>query len=765
MGWGGMLFALSSVAVAQTGTNPFAGDSQAVEAGRGIFRIYCSPCHGIRAEGGRGPDLTLGVYSAGEADADLLRVISRGVPGTEMPAFADALGVENAWRVIAYVRSVARKDAKVLSGDAANGEKLFWRNGDCGQCHRVGGRGGRLGPDLTRAGRQRSAAYLRESVVSPNADITPGYATILVETRDGRKIAGVQKSFDNFSAQLMDVRERIHSFRRSEVASLRREFRSLMPGTYGKMFSPAELDDLVAYLVTLRGASEAGLASVQGKTRDDPSSWLTYGKNYAGWRHSELAEINKTNVTHLAPEWTFQTGVAGKFEATPIVRDGLLFVTSASNHAFAVDAASGRPLWHYSKPVPGGVNVCCGQVNRGFAIRGDTLYKVNLEATLAAIDSKTGATIWETPIDDYKKGYSGTVAPLVVKDKVLVGIAGAEFGTRGFIDAYDAATGKRAWRFWTVPGPGEPGGDSWTADSWQRGGGSTWVTGTYDPDLNLVYWGTGNPGPDLNGDERGGDNLYTCAVVALDADTGKLKWHYQFTPHDVHDWDAASDPVLVDLMHQGRNVKALLHANRNGFFYALDRTNGKLLFARPYTKVSWADGIGADGRPRLISGQDPTEEGNKSCPGMGGGHNWQATTYSPNTSLYYFTTTDGCHIYYKTRQDYVEGLWYQASTTAALPSEPSTGAILAVKPGTGEVIWRFDLVTPPSSGLLSTAGGLVFAGDAQGYFFALDAGTGKVLWKYQTGGMIIAPPVTYQFAGKQYVAVASGQSLLAFRLR
>jgi alcohol dehydrogenase (cytochrome c) len=518
---------------------------------------------------------------------------------------------------------------------------------------------------------------------------------------------------------------------------------------------------LVAALGVAANVTEKHLLSAQ----TDQTTWLSYGKNYAGWRYADIDQIDRSNVARLAPQWVFQSNVAGKFETTPLVHGGLMFVTAPSNIAFALDLASGKSLWRYAKNVPRGVNVCCGQVNRGFAIAGDRLYKVNLESTLVALDAKTGTTIWETSIDDIKKGYTATVAPLVAKNLVLVGIAGAEFGVRGFIDAYDTNTGKRVWRFWTVPGPDDPGGKTWSGDSWKRGGGSIWITGTYDPELNLTYWGTGNPGPDMYGDDRLGDNLYTCAVVALDIDTGKLKWHYQFTPHDVHDWDAIADPVLIDLNVNGRTVKGLVQANRNGFFYAMDRASGKLLATKPYTKVTWADSIGPDGRPRLIAGHDPTEEGNKTCPGIGGGHNWQATTYSPKTGLYYFPTTDGCHLYFKTKQEYIEGMWYQGSTTAAIPTEPTTGSILAVNPATGDIRWKFELVSPPTSGLLSTAGGLVFAGDAQGYFFALDAVTGKVLWKFQTGGTVGAPPISYLYNGKQYIAIAAGQSLITFTLR
>jgi len=497
---------------------------------------------------------------------------------------------------------------------------------------------------------------------------------------------------------------------------------------------------------------------------NDPTTWLTYGKNSRGWRYSEIRQINTANVAQLAPAWSFQTGVFGKFETTPLVFDRMMFVTGPENHAYALDLATGRQMWHYFKPMPRETSVCCGRVNRGFAVLGQKLFKVNLESRLVALDAKTGNVIWETEIDDIKKGYSATVAPLVAKNLVIIGIAGAEFGVRGFVDAYDADTGKRVWRFWTVAGPGDPGSNTWGGDSWKRGGGSTWITGTYDPELNLTYWGTGNPGPDMNGDVRPGDNLYTCAVVALDVDTGQRKWHYQMTPHDVHDWDAIADPVLLDLVIKGEKVKAVVQANRNGFFYALDRATGKLLVAKAYTKVSWADGIGLDGRPILISGQDPTEDGNKSCPGIGGGHNWQATAFSPQTGLYYFTSTEGCQLYYKTDQEFREGQWYQGSTTGPIPTEPTTGAIFGLHPATGETRWKFEMVTPPTSGLLATAGGLVFGGDREGYFFALDARTGKPLWKFQTGGMVIAPPISYMLDGRQYVAVAAGQTMMTFAL-
>jgi alcohol dehydrogenase (cytochrome c) len=741
---------------------------QEADVGKGMFRIYCAPCHGFSARGGRGPDLSRGVFRSGDTDDDLFRTIAKGVSGTDMAAWESTLDDANIRRIIAFLRSVNRHDNTTISGDPARGEVLFWTKGQCGSCHAVGAKGRDIGPNLTRVGRQRSIEYLRESIVDPNQDITPGFNTVVAITRDGKKISGVEKSFDDFSARLLDLSGETRSFQKEDVRSLTREYRSLMPANYRTLFTAAELDDLVAYLAHLDGPVPEVRAQASRPiplpSQKDPNAWVTYGKNYAGWRYSELAQISTANVSRLAPAWVMQTG-EGSNETTPLVYGGVMYLTGASNHAWAVDARTGQKLWGYSKTSPKGLGLCCGEVNRGVASTGDRLYKVNIEDTLVSLDARTGAVLWESMIEDYKKGYTGTVAPLAVKDKILVGTAGAEFGIRGFVDAYDANTGKRAWRFHTVAGKGEPGGETWGADSWMRGGGSTWITGTYDPELNLTYWGTGNPGPDMNGDVRPGDNLYTCSVVALDADTGKLKWHFQFTPHDVHDWDAISDPVLVDLTVNGRKVKALIQANRNGFFYVLDRTSGKMLLAKSYTKVSWADGIAPDGRPRLVPGQDPTEEGNKACPGLGGGHNWQATAYSPQTGLYYFGTTDGCHMYYKTNQDYLEGQWFQLSTVDDVRNQPATGAVVALDPATGNTKWRFEMVNEPSAGMLATAGGLIFTGDHFGYVIALDARTGKLAWRFQAGGTIVAPPITYAIDGRQYIAVSAGSTVMEFAIR
>jgi alcohol dehydrogenase (cytochrome c) len=508
--------------------------------------------------------------------------------------------------------------------------------------------------------------------------------------------------------------------------------------------------------------SSIAAAAEPGKVTE--SSWTTYGKNYAGWRYSELTRIDAKNIKRLAPTWIFQTNAPSGMETTPLVRDGIMYVTGTSNHAWAIDLKSGKEIWHYSKTPKKPLDLCCGEVNRGFAIQGDWLFKVNIEDTLVALDRVTGKVLWEVELGNYLKGYSGTVAPLVIKNLVVVGTAGAEFGIRGFVDAYDVATGKRVWRFYTIPLAGEQGGDTWGPATEHRVGGSTWVTGTYDPELNLTYWGTGNPGPDMNGDVRPGDNLYTCSLVALDADTGRLKWHFQFTPHDVHDWDAIGDPVLVDLKINGATRKAVVQANRNGHYYALDRTNGKLLFVKPYTEVSWTREFTPEGRPVLLPGQAPSEEGTRACPGLGGGHNWNATTYSPRTGLHYFSSTDGCHIFYRTEQQFVEGQWFQLSTVDWVKGESNKKSVVAVDTATGQVKWRRELEASPSGGMLSTASDLVFYGDSAGYLVALDARTGEPAWHFQTGSSISAPPITYEFEGRQYIAVAAGNLILTFAL-
>ncbi len=502
--------------------------------------------------------------------------------------------------------------------------------------------------------------------------------------------------------------------------------------------------------------------------------WTVYGADLASTRFSPLNQINDSNVQHLVVNWAFQTGVPGKYESTPLFEDGILYFTGPSGYAWALDARTGRSLWQYERPVPKKMGLCCGPVNRGFALAGNRLFVATLDAHVVALDKRTGQVLWDTVMADYKQGYSSTAAPLLVKDKIIVGMAGAEFANRGFLDAYSITTGERLWRFWTIPAPGEPGSETWRdgKDFWKRGGGSTWVTGSYDPELNLLYWGTGNPGPDLNSGVRPGDNLYSNSMLALDADTGKLKWHFQFTPHDTHDWDAVSEPVLADITVKGAQRKALLQANRNGFFYALDRVTGKIIYGFPFVHQTWAKGLDANGRPIVIPGLDPTKEGMVVCPSLGGGKNWNHMAYNPQTGLVYVPSSEGCEKFFIDDLPEPEPFrMWMGSIHETSPSEPQWGALRAFDAGTGKLVWEFKMITPDRGSALTTAGDLVFLGDSQGYFAAFHARTGKVLWRMQTGaggerrgGGISAPAISYLLDGKQQVAVIAGTSLYTFQL-
>ena len=495
----------------------------------------------------------------------------------------------------------------------------------------------------------------------------------------------------------------------------------------------------------------------------EQQNWLTYWGDYSAVRHRGLNQINTGNVKDLRVDWIFQTGQTGAFETTPLVVDGIMYITGTDGYAYALDARNGRKLWMYKHTFPQGRKATA--VNRGFAILGDRLFMVTPDANVVALEAKTGKLIWQTEMAAYNRGqYTATLAPLAIKNKIVVGISGAEYGIRGFIDAYDAETGKRAWRFWSIPAKGEPGGDSWAADSWERGGGSTWLTGTFDPVLNTLYWGVGNPGPDLYGESRLGDNLYSCSLVALDPDTGTLKWHFQFTPHDIHDWDAAETPMLLDLNWRGKPRKLVVQANRNAFFYVLDRETGEFLMGKPFERQTWASGLDDKGRPILTKDALPTEDGLRICPGLGGGGNWMAPSYNPETNLFYFALFEQCEIYYSNPPLYIQGRPYWGGVSRSAPGEEGWGLLKALDPLTGETKWDFRFFRPSWVGTLSTSGGLIFGGDEDGSLIALDARTGKNLWHFNTGARLVAAPITYLVNGRQYVAMPSGAALLAFAL-
>ena len=498
---------------------------------------------------------------------------------------------------------------------------------------------------------------------------------------------------------------------------------------------------------------------------DEPHNWLMYSGTLDSKRFSRLDQIHNRNVAGLELKWAHHIPQLGRAETTPLVVDGVMFITESPSNLVAVDAATGRPFWRYDHELPDDLRICCGRNNRGVAILGETLYMSTLDAHLVAIDARSGNLLWSAEVADYRAGYSKTAAPLIVKDKVVTGIAGGEFGIRGFLDAYDADTGRREWRTHTIPGPDHPDNRTWAGDSWRTGGSPTWITGSYDPELNLVYWGTGNPGPDYNGDIRGGDNLYADSVLALDGDTGEMKWYFQFTPHDVHDWDAIQIPVLADIDVDGAPRKAMLWANRNGFYYTLDRETGEFLVGKEFARQTWAEGLDTNGRPIRRPGMLPSAEGTLVSPMAGGATNWWSPAYSPRTGLLYVNAFDGEAEFFIRDENYDEGSRFTGGgTQTPLPIENYASAIRALDPATGDLRWEFPIKPRTRAGVLATAGDLVFSGSVDGYFYALDAVTGAELWHIGLGGPVHASPMTYAVDAQQYVTMTVGNVLYTFAL-
>ena len=498
---------------------------------------------------------------------------------------------------------------------------------------------------------------------------------------------------------------------------------------------------------------------------DEPQNWLMYSGTFDSKRYSALDQVHAGNVGELELKWAYQLSALDRAETTPLVVDGVMFVTEAPSNVVALDAATGREYWRYEHELPDDLRICCGRNNRGVAILGETLYMSTLDAHLAAVDARTGNLRWEAEVADHRGGYSKTAAPLVVKDRVVTGIAGGEFGIRGFLDAYDAESGERAWRTYTIPGPDHPDNRTWSGDSWRTGGSPTWITGSYDPDLDLVYWGTGNPGPDYNGEVRLGDNLYADSVLALDGDSGDMAWYFQFTPHDVHDWDAIQIPILADLDVDGERRRLMLWANRNGFYYTLDRETGEFLTGRPFARLTWASGLDENGRPIRVPGLFPSEEGVVVSPSAAGATNWMSPAFSPRTELFYVMAYDGEARFFIRDEEYVEGdRFIGGGQIQFQPIEEYTSAVRALDPLTGDLRWEYRVQPHTWAGLLATAGDLVFGGSVDGYFYALDAATGRELWHVAVGAQVRASPITYAVDGQQYVTIAAGNVIFTFGL-
>ncbi len=504
----------------------------------------------------------------------------------------------------------------------------------------------------------------------------------------------------------------------------------------------------------------------------EPQNWLSYSATVSNQRYSRLDQIDTKTVRSLELQWVWQARSLEKFEATALVVDGVLYTVQAPNDVVALDAATGRVFWTYHyEPAPD-ARLCCGRVNRGLAILGDTLYMGTIDAHLLAIDAKSGQLVWDTKVGASAQMYAITMAPNVIKDKVIVGVAGGDMGIRGYIAAYNAKTGKEVWRFYTIPAPGEPGSETWSGDSWRAGGVAVWNAGAYDPQTNLAFWGTGNPGPDWDGRERIGDNLYSDSVVALDVDTGKLKWHYQFTPHDELDYDSTQVPVLADIDWRGTPRKVMLWANRNGVMYVLDRVTGEFLSGKAYVKNNWLAGFDAKGRPKRVAGMDVTNEPKLFRPHVHGAINWAPTSFSPRTGLYYVAHWENSGIV-ASAGVFPQPVGVNRRQTAMGQTnldpffnndDEAYGVIRAYDPNTLDPKWEYRMADITWGGVLSTAGDLVFGGGREGYLLALDARSGELLWRSSLGGQINAGPMSFAVNGRQYIAIAAGSALFAFAL-
>jgi alcohol dehydrogenase (cytochrome c) len=763
--------------------------AQPADSGKRAYEARCVGCHGADGTGGgHGPGFVSLARPRATTAEELRGLIVKGIPEAGMPAFR--ISDAEASAIAAYVRRLREPagttaDGSASGGDPVAGERFFNGPGNCAACHMVHGRGGALGPDLSNIGRDRQPGQIEQAMREPGAlppaaggrggrAGAPSYNAVTVRLRDGRTLRGIAKNESPFDLQLLATDGKLYLLRKDEVAEVAHE-KSLMPRLQA---TPEQARDLLAYLTRLRTdpAAKATLASggigpgisFADIAHPRPGSWPTYNGDERGNRFSPLDQIDTRNVASLAPKWMFSiSGAPRALEVTPVVVDGVMYVTSV-NEAYALDARSGREIWHYSRPRSQGLaGDAASGINRGVAVLGDRVFMVSDNAHLFALHRFTGQLIWDVEMADSRQNYGSTSAPLVVDDLVIAGVSGGDEGIRGFLDAYKASTGEHAWRFWTIPAPGEPGSETWSGRALEHGCGATWLTGTYDPDARLLYWPTGNPCPDYNGDERKGDNLYTASVVALDPATGKMRWYFQFTPHDLHDWDATETPVLVDAVFHGEPRKLMLQGNRNGFFYALDRLTGKVLLAEPFVhKLTWASGIGPDGRPKLLPGNEPTVEGQLVCPAVAGAANWPSNAYSPATGLFYMFAEESCNIYSKNDQWWEAGKSFYGGGTRRSPGGSGGKLLKAIDIQTGKTAWEIPDVGGGilGSGLMATAGGLVFYGDGTGAFVAADVRDGRRLWHFNTGQSWKAGPMTYTVDGRQYVAVAAGSTILAFGL-
>ena len=765
-----------------TPTNPLAADSTAVAAGKRLFDGTCVACHGPGGVGTeRAPALDTGRLMHGGEDFEVFQTIQKGVPGTQMPPFG-SLSAQQLWQLVSYVRSLSRVSSTStevpINGNAGRGEQLFFGAGECTSCHEINGRGIPLAADLSEIGKQtpdsieagiehrlRPRGFILGRTVERYVDIT---------LQDGSKVQGLLKNEDTFSVVIQTLAGDYRLLDRRQTRTILNSARSLTPANLAQRLSADQRSDLLAFLsqrkqraVESIDSAAGGLSSARLTQADrEPQNWLTYWGSYRSEHFSELKQIDRHNVSQLQARWAMPMPGQSPLEATPLVVDGVMYVSGPPGDVYALDARSGLQIWKFHREQERVNPFQVNPYNRGVAVLGNRVFVATLDDSLIALDARSGGVLWEQRIADTMEGYTMTGAPLALDDKVIVGVSGGEMGIRGFIDAYDATDGHRLWRFNTVPGPGEAGHETWSGDSWKTGSGATWLTGSYDPQLHLLYWAVGNPGPDFDPEKRQGDNLYTCSILALEPDTGRLAWHYQISPHDTHDWDSEEALILAEEPLDGRMRHVLLHADRNGFFYTLDRATGKFISAVPFVRQSWNKGFDANGRPIVDAASIATREGHRIAPGVGG-TNFQAPSFDRRRHLLFLNFLDGEGSASYQPAEYKRGQIFSGAHFGGRP--PFTGdavqGVMALDTLSGRKLWTFPVPRVSlQAGVLGTRGEVVFAATSDGNLLGLDARTGKSLWHFQTGGQIMASPMSYSVDGAQFIAIAAGNMLYSFAL-
>jgi alcohol dehydrogenase (cytochrome c) len=764
-----------------TPTNPFAADPTAAAAGKRVFDATCIVCHGSGGAGTeRAPALDSGRFAHGGEDFEIFQTVQKGVPGTQMPSFA-SFSAEQLWQVVSYVRSLSRVSSTTAGapamGDASRGEQLFFGAARCSSCHEINGRGLPIADDLSEVGKQAPAAIAAgiEHQLSPRR-VPFGLTNqryVDITLQDGGRLQGLVRNEDSFSLVLQTLEGDYRPLDRQRIRTITNSTRTLTPAA--QHLSADQKADLLAYLsqhkqraaVLIDATAGGGLSFARlTNAQREPQNWLTYWGSYASEHFSELTQIDRRNVSQLQAKWAMPMPGGSPLEVTPLVVDGVMYTSGPPGDVYALDAGSGLEIWRFHRQQERVNPFQINAYNRGVAVLDRRVFVATLDDNLIALDARSGRVLWEQRIADTMEGYTMTGAPLALDNKVIVGISGGEMGIRGFIAAYDARDGHQLWRFDTIPGPGQPGHETWSGDSWKTGSGATWLTGSYDAQLHLLYWAVGNPGPDFNPVDRQGDNLYTCSVLALDPGTGRLVWHYQFSPHDSHDWDSAEDLILAEETLNGQPRKVLLHADRNGFFYTLDRATGQFISAVPFVRQSWNKGFEHNGRPIVDPASEPTPEGHRIAPGVGG-TNFQAPSYDGARHVLFlnFLDADGGSSYQPAQ--YKPGQIFTGAHFGARlpPGAEAVQGLMALDTLTGHKLWTFPVPRVSlQAGVLATRGEVVFAATSEGNLLGLDARTGKSLWHFQTGGPIMASPMSYSVDGTQFVAVAAGNTLYSFAL-